>query len=609
MTSTAKPVEPLHRQILTALEQLGGRGTLGDIAARAALPSSQLEPAMLAALSHVGGHLAVDEHGTIIYAIDRRADLPRPPRFQRLLRAIVLTLQTLFFAALSVVLVAYFIIYVVLLIVLAITACAAAAKGSDCDCDCNCTGCGKACDGPSGSSSGSDCCSCNSCGDRTYATVVAHDDTKLQERRQLREEQRARRQQKRQTRAERRRERTDRLRSMLFGLRHRVGLRNAPAYLGMHLEPEVLEENPPFGRAVHAFIFGPRRAPPDPRATERDLIGFIRAHDGRITATDAVMVTGYGRAVADRMLLDLAVAHAGDVEVSDEGAIVYTFDRFMTSTGWDLDEAADWLLASEGRVTLAMVAKRWNLSPADALGQLGAIQAAIGGEIIAHPETMLKVPPEDLADLSRRQRVHAELRDFHFAWERLATEPAIVGVPDGKRGWIYGFNTLNIIVSTCLLLYYGAGGQVLENSWETLWLGWLPALFSWSVFVIPCVRAFFRSFGNRHRLRDNARRIMLLALSYRLQQQRTVTAPELRADLGLEPESDAAIEAHLKRMLGELDGTIDTDAATTDPNAPVTYRFDTAYRELMAVEHARDGIDPKNFRIQTIAYDTAQPLP
>jgi len=59
------------------------------------------------------------------------------------------------------------------------------------------------------------------------------------------------------------------------------------------------------------------------------------------------LLTGLPLDVADRMLLELAVQHDGDVEASEEGVVVYRFDRFMVSVGTDLD-AGPWLASQNG---------------------------------------------------------------------------------------------------------------------------------------------------------------------------------------------------------------------------------------------------------------------
>ncbi len=85
-------------------------------------------------------------------------------------------------------------------------------------------------------------------------------------------------------------------------------------------EPKV-----PLYERVNRFFFGPPVAPPDPRETERLVIEAIRAGKGRVGLADVMRVTGLPREQADPMMARLMLDYDGDVDVSDEGGIVYRF--------------------------------------------------------------------------------------------------------------------------------------------------------------------------------------------------------------------------------------------------------------------------------------------
>jgi len=549
----SRAITPVEHRLLRSLEELGRRATVGDLAQKSRLPSHEVEAAILGALSHVGGHVAVDEHGNLVYSIEDRRPVPTflPPLSERVLTALYAAFKVTFFAALSVALVMYFTVYVVIVLAVLIAGIAAAAKGSDCDCDCDCKatdcgggGCGSCCDGAI-------CNGMNKGGDTVYGKVVGKKHPqRLEARAELRKSQETVRIERRTRRRERSKARAVRLHNALA----RLGLRGRRT-LDFELEVEVVKENPPFFRAVRDFVFGPPRMPPSPTAEIQNVLGFIRDHDGRITATDAVLLTGLPLDLAERLLLELAVQHHGDVEVSEEGAVVYTFDRFMVSAGIDLE-----------------------FGPATEQG--GPAGEAARAEFAA-------------------------LRDYHYVWERLEKAPAITGVPADKSGWIYGFNILNLSVSAGLLAYYMTGARLvgpaiglMSDGFELWSLGILPFAMSFGLFAIPVVRFGVEGLRDAGRKRRNARRILLLGLAHRLTEGEVVSASQIRTSLGLEAAADPAV-AHALTPLGvELQARVNADGELV---------FDRAHRELRAVSTAAD-LDPATFAIKAIAYDTSKPL-
>jgi hypothetical protein len=85
-------------------------------------------------------------------------------------------------------------------------------------------------------------------------------------------------------------------------------------------EPKV-----PFYERVNRFFFGPPVAEPDPHENERLIVAAIRAGKGRIGLADVMRVTGLPREEADPLMAKLMLDYEGDVDVSEEGGIVYRF--------------------------------------------------------------------------------------------------------------------------------------------------------------------------------------------------------------------------------------------------------------------------------------------
>ena len=87
-------------------------------------------------------------------------------------------------------------------------------------------------------------------------------------------------------------------------------------------EPKV-----PLYERVNRFFFGPSLPPDEPRETERRLLAAIRAGKGRIGLADVMRVTGLPREQADPMMARLMLDYEGDVDVSEDGGIVYRFEK------------------------------------------------------------------------------------------------------------------------------------------------------------------------------------------------------------------------------------------------------------------------------------------
>jgi hypothetical protein len=101
-------------------------------------------------------------------------------------------------------------------------------------------------------------------------------------------------------------------------------------------QPRYRVRRPPgkrFYQSVFDFVFGPKRLPADPRAMEKALIGFLREHKGRVTASELAALTGLTLSDADEELTRLLVEYDGEVEVADDGTLLYVFDELLLSAG------------------------------------------------------------------------------------------------------------------------------------------------------------------------------------------------------------------------------------------------------------------------------------
>jgi hypothetical protein len=589
----------IERILIDALRKLGGSATLGDLMAATALPAHTVSHDVLAALSRHQGHVAVDQKGTLVYTLDR-ARRPRDhAAWRKLGRALSRGLQALYFAALCAVLIGYFAFYVVVLVVIAAAALALAAAGGD-GCDCDCGGC----DADGCDCSGCDCCDCSvpdfACFGRSPPAV--HDPGRRALHRQHHAERRARWEARRARSRQRRAER-------LAAVRKRLGLTPEPAVLGLALEREHVDSAPSRLRSVHAFVFGTPAPAHDPRARERNVLAYIRDHAGRITAADTASLTGLPLEQADALTLDLAARYEGDIEVTDSGAILYTFESLATTAGEDPD-LLQWL-AERGQVTVAETARHLGIDAARAHDRLAQIARRRGGRFEHGADSRFVFAPHGQPS-EQSEHATGSLRDYTYAWDRLETSPAIIGLPSGRYGWIIGFNAFNLALSLIAVMLLRAGtipfiGPLVAPSTDLVLFGVLPLAFSLSLFGIPLARAIARVFADRVRLRRNAWRVFLLALFHRLEERHGVTAGDILQELGF-GRDDARVRATATRMLERASrryqGSVDPERY--DQQHGHTYTFERLHLELTSAAHARLEVDLDALRVHPIVYDSAE---
>jgi hypothetical protein len=90
--------------------------------------------------------------------------------------------------------------------------------------------------------------------------------------------------------------------------------------------------------AIIGFFAGPGAPRPDALADERELTGQIAAHDGVLCTLDLIELYGWTPSDADAALVRILVDYGGDLEVTDEGTIVFSFAPLSAqATSRDVD--------------------------------------------------------------------------------------------------------------------------------------------------------------------------------------------------------------------------------------------------------------------------------
>lgn len=176
----------------------------------------------------------------------------------------------------------------------------------------------------------------------------------------------------------------------------------------------------PFYKRVFAFVFGPPAPAVDPRADEKQIVGYIRAQRGRIAAVDLVRLMGWTFPRAEQEVTRLMVDYGGDPEVTEEGVVVYTFKAVRKTTGGVAEASAS--------------APRWASDRLETATPLTGNEPGTNALIAAFNGFNLLAPFWIVPAFEAR--LHVSLASWHFfLWQfPLAFSALFFGVPAGR--WI-----------------------------------------------------------------------------------------------------------------------------------------------------------------------------
>jgi hypothetical protein len=121
------------------------------------------------------------------------------------------------------------------------------------------------------------------------------------------------------------------------------GWRRRPYYgegygRGDRRDRDARRRGPPFYKKVFAFVFGPDEPRTTQEQRDREVLLFIRARRGVVTAAELVQHAGMGLDEAESELARLMVAHDGDAEASENGTLLYLFPGLMVSAAGPVAE-------------------------------------------------------------------------------------------------------------------------------------------------------------------------------------------------------------------------------------------------------------------------------
>jgi hypothetical protein len=286
-----------ERALVEALRGLAGRATLADVVRASGLPRLQTEQDLRALLGLYRSHLAVDENGELLYLFDktlaRRIPEPGLETFMReawrwTVKAGVLLVKL----TIMVGLIFYTILFCILILVLA----AKLFDGADADLDLG-GGEGEGC-----ATGALDAATFWHPGDVVYVASDWGND------------------------AQGRRERKRKDRPAMLREPHAL----EPRYVTERFRRKRSKKKR-FYEEIFAVVFGPQVEGPPALAEEREVLAWIHAHKGIITLTELVSRTGMVVAEAEQEMARLMSRYGGDVSVTEEGELLYTFHDLKVS--------------------------------------------------------------------------------------------------------------------------------------------------------------------------------------------------------------------------------------------------------------------------------------
>jgi hypothetical protein len=315
-----------------------------------------------------------------------------------------------------------------------------------------------------------------------------------------------------------------------------VALRAEPAWMRGHGRARHRRrfgpKDVPFYEKVNRFVFGPPAPKVDPRAQQRMLVAEIRRMDGRIGPADVMRALGGTREEAEAVLCRLVLDYDGEVEVTDDGAVVYKFAGLRRTADTALEHAQPAVPIWSHREKPAPLTGN-STGTNIFLGAINTFNLVGSGVALANGLTL-----EHLGNLLTATQVNDP------TW----VMPPSEGTP--------------------------------------LVLGAIPFAFSAMLFVLPTARAIRKGKRERQVVRENARRALLRAVVEQPTPE-LVAAADLRrawADAGAPQPSEAELTEEVRRLGGEPDVTDD---------GQLVYKFPDLAREARALAAERRAARPE----------------
>lgn len=308
-----------------------------------------------------------------------------------------------------------------------------------------------------------------------------------------------------------------------------------PAWAKSRRRGAAGERKIPFYEKVNRFVFGPEAPKINQQARERGIVAEIRRLDGRVGPGDLMRVVGGTREEAEALMCRLVLDYDGEIEVSEEGAVVYRFKSLRRTADANVEHA---------RALAPIWTDKERVQPLTGngagtnvlLGTINGFNLVASGVVLANGltiERILQIVSERVGEAAAAGEV------------AVGAAPVADGVP--------------------------------------LVLGAIPFAFSSALFVLPVARALRQGAKERRVQMENGRRALLARLVGREDgaTPEVLPAAELRQAwraAGGGQVTEAELTAEVRKLGGEPDVTEAGD---------VVYRFADLSREARALAGER----------------------
>ncbi len=309
----------------------------------------------------------------------------------------------------------------------------------------------------------------------------------------------------------------------------------APAmggYRRASFRDERAEPKEPFYQRVDRFFFGPPTPPVDPLENERKIVERIRKTKGRIGVSDVMRATGLPRDEADALMSKLMLDYDGTVDVTEEGAIVYSFPSLR--------------------------------------------KTARGADPVRDQASRIPIQPKELAPLTGNT---------------IGTNLAIVGLNVFNLGMSIYALSRNLTVHNLQLMLSKVPAHKILYDGVPIALGIVPLVFSIVLLALPLIRAAVRPLKQARVDRENTE-LAVRRAAIESAERGGMTEEDMREAVERvirKPASDKLILDEVARLGGDVDNAPSGKVRYRFPDFEREAKAIEAERERAAEEEAQVG--------------------
>ncbi|MCI0513070.1 hypothetical protein L0128_07665 [candidate division KSB1 bacterium] len=295
--------------------------------------------------------------------------------------------------------------------------------------------------------------------------------------------------------------------------------------------PSIMNEKKKnFMASVYDFVFGPQRVPIDPLSNQKEVAAYLKQQQGILVTSELNALAGWTLPQAQTFLTDCLVRFQGKVDVTENGVVYAEFEEILRG-----------------------------------VGQME------GGRVV------------------------------HY-WDEYEPEQELTGNSAGYNWLIFIMNGFNLFFAINVI---SASPTVASGYWEgqaanfsemlttllthlgppaTLFLGWIPFVFSTLFFAIPLVRWVQISMAKRKRHLNNIRKRIFKAIFKVLGKAQPLDAivRQINSSAKEEQLASATVEKLLKELTLDLNGEL-----VVSEQAQILYSFPRITAELDEVAQLR----------------------